>query len=118
MTKAAAICVFWFVAATTIFASESKTAPIPRLTEIESLPREFREPTRMVVGAVSALGLNPGEYFVEIHANDSDHTIAFSLWHESAMAYFEMTRGDPTGKCRTAYYSVEQKRVIKIVRWQ
>jgi hypothetical protein len=73
-----------------------------------------------VIAAVSARDLKPSEYFVEIHASESDHTLSFSLWHESAMKYFEdvNVRGDPSGKCLTAIYSVETKKVVKIFGWR
>ena len=89
------------------------------LNKAEKFPAEFQHAARLVAESIGDRGEDPKEFFVEVHVKDSGKRWEFALWHESAFAKEnENTKGNPGGKCRTAYYDVKQKKVTETLRWQ
>ena len=70
--------------------------------------------------AIADKGLHPEEYFADVSVRDGGKIFDFELWHESALKQRDgpTVFGDPTGKCRTALYDVENDRITKIYSWR
>jgi hypothetical protein len=99
-------------------AAESRT--LYPLTVNEVFPSEYQKAALAVVFAVSKEGLKPREYSAEVASRDGGKILEFTLWHDSALKQREApsVRGDPSGKCRTALYDVEKRKVTKIYGWR
>lgn len=90
------------------------------LADAEALPKDQQEAQAAVVAAIEREGMKPAEYFAEVESKEHGKVLAFQLWHESALKQRgdPSTRGDPSGKCRTALYDLSTKKVTKIYGWR
>ena len=93
--------------------------PLIPLNMTEKFPAEFQDAARSVAQSIVEEGKDPKSFFVEVHVKSGGNIWEFALCHESAFAKEnENMIGNPGGKCRTAVYDVQQKRVTRILAWQ
>ena len=92
---------------------QDKAMALPRLTQVDSFPEQYRDAVRAVSAVLTEDGGKPGEYFVEIHSNASG-VLEFYLKHESHPLNISGGLGDICGRCRVTNYNPNTGAVSRI----
>lgn len=98
---------------------------LPSPADAEAFPADQRDAARAVADALKEAGEKPVEFHAKVESKEGGKIFEFHLWHESAFeaklraaAKGGLLAGNPGGKCRTAYYDTERKRVTQMGAWQ
>jgi hypothetical protein len=94
-------------------ATEEKKIALPRLTQVDAFPDQYRDAVRAVIAALSADGITPSEYFAQVSLT-KEGMLEFYLKHQSHPADDSGWRGDACGRCRTTSYDLKTGKVSKI----
>jgi hypothetical protein len=94
-------------------AGEGQKPESVRLTQVDSFPEQYRVAMRAVIGALSADGPKPSEFFAVI-TSKTKGILEFHLRHQSHPADSRWL-GDECGHCRVVSYDTKSGKVLRIL---
>lgn len=93
-------------------ARDEKQVALPRLTQIDAFPDEYRAAVRVVIAALSAAGAKPDEYFAIITPTKEGPLEVF-LKHQSHPVDNSHWLGDACGRCLVTSYDPKTGKVSR-----